>query len=215
METDESPNEIESGLQTTTPEIDTEWNQRVVHISKIVASDLKKVELIGKNDVYVKLKTSNSFRFKTTTLQNAGANAEWNYDDTFHEVDFIVTPACLQQDMLHIKANNENVLIHSHIGEGTILLQILQHLDINQSIDIKVTLLDKWKNNAGIVVITMIIKDLDAFTSQPTSTPQYKSNSFPIAKRTIQHYFGSTDIVEDIDDKCKFLLYYFLRVLYN
>lgn len=93
-----------------------------VRITKIECMDLKNVEFLGKNDVYVKLQLDGEYQ-QTATAEDAGSNASF----TDLDLSFTVSPASLlpEKEILMQVFDENKLRAHVLIGEATVSLQSL------------------------------------------------------------------------------------------
>lgn len=121
----------------------------VVRFSKLHAKQLKSIEMFGNNDPFVNL-SFGDWSQRTTTRQDAGAEAEWVYEMHDHNMLFEASGRELDEIPLHIEVFDENSLVKSKlIGSGDVF--------VRQSGKLRVELRDDNSKHSGIVEIDVAI----------------------------------------------------------
>jgi hypothetical protein len=135
-----------------------------LQISRIVADVTKNVELMmyDKNDLYVIIETSNSWKMTTDVKDGAGLHAEWEYGASNTDASFSTTLTELSTLKWKIQVYDHNdILKHTFIGDGeaTMLTVNIQAAMTGVTV-LKVPLLDKKHKPVGEVALTVSLKSV-------------------------------------------------------
>jgi hypothetical protein len=130
------------------------------HVVRIVASKLRNVELIGKNDPYVLLNFhGGKWKVKTTVIDNGGSEAEWSFPESDPAMRFVLSAEDLQTGVLEAQVMDSNSLRkHVQIGFAETTLseseETYESIDRSQGQLIKnISLKEKSGQFAGYLVI--------------------------------------------------------------
>ena len=160
-----------SGFVNT--DTDSEFDRALLRILQIEAVQLKDVELIGKNDVYLTL-AFNDFRAKTTTISDCGECASWS---TSGDKAFMisVTQKELRELNLKIACFDENELKKDvMIGRGEVSMRAVYGVGLYCQTTIKIALHDEKDMFAGLVCISLdLIPHPDTVAIELSKTQEY------------------------------------------
>ena len=98
--------------------------QLTAYVIKIVASKLRNVELLGKNDPYILLNfNGGKWKGKTSVIDNGGSDVEWTFSDSDTAMRFVLSAEDLQTGILDAQAMDSNSFRkHVLIGSGEVAL---------------------------------------------------------------------------------------------
>jgi hypothetical protein len=124
-------------------------------VVKISSSGLKSVEMLGKNDPFVRLAFGRGWAVETKAVPNAGSAAEWRFGPGGDELKALeVTPKELEEGALSVTVLDHNdMLSHGLIGDWTGSLKSLLSLDVGKEGELDVQLKDKKGKASGNIKI--------------------------------------------------------------
>ena len=123
-----------------------------IQIIKINATDLRNVELLGKNDPYVEL-TIGGKTCKTVVIDDAGANAEWILPNNTEDFLFDVPDDGLQTTEMDIVVMEKNTARSDIlIGKSSTPLIALAGVG-DQEVTIKVKLTNDQKATGSVEIV--------------------------------------------------------------
>lgn len=124
------------------------------NINSLTCLSLKNTELIGKQDVYAKIKYANLIDEKTNVLENGGSNVIW--DSLAIECEVNPQIVATQDLILEIYDKN-SIRSDVLIGKGTVKISKFCHF-IDKDSEIKVRIFDSKGKISGKVLLNGIIK---------------------------------------------------------
>jgi hypothetical protein len=126
----------------------------LVRIKKVEATQLKNVEILGRNDAFVTFAFDN-WRGRTSTVNNAGDHASWDTDGD-GGFCFDASSQMLTNIPLRVAVFDDNDLKSDVlIGKGAVYLTKLLAYGLDSEITLDVILRDKKYLSAGSVRITL------------------------------------------------------------
>jgi hypothetical protein len=172
------------------PELPAGFSAGILRVTRICTYDLANLEIMGLQDPYVVVKAVDTYKEKTYTQQDAGANVTWEYLD----MAIPVTAEYLRDQSLVFEAWEENTLRDLLIGTGTATLRKV--VNIGEEVELKVALLDGKKKSSGRLSVFVKLQHLPP--KEVEISPDFKLGLFFIRRITAYglsntEWFGKSD----------------------
>jgi Ca2+-dependent lipid-binding protein len=139
--------EMREGIPEVKSPLPADFTIGVLRVIRIRTFDLTNLELIGKQDPYVKVFAGSYWQDKTYVQEEAGSDVLWDFLD----MCIPVNREFLSNEQLLIEAWESNVLSDLLIGSGRVPLDSVA--EIGKEIEISVPLKDKKNKDAGKISI--------------------------------------------------------------
>ncbi len=133
----------------------TNTGTHYIHIPMHLSLTICLVELIGQQDPYLKVKIGSLFNDKTHTIDNGGGEVLYDYLD----MKCLVTESDFNSQRLEIEAWDDNVMMDTLIGTGSIALSEAITSKYNEEVEVSVQLRSKSDKPAGRIVATIRIEE--------------------------------------------------------
>jgi hypothetical protein len=138
----------ESTVLSVPSPLPQDFVEGTLRVVRIRTFDLRNRELVGKQDVYIKLYVGKTFEKKTSVQRSAGGDVLWDYLD----MDMQVTRDFLVDGQLLLEAWESNDVTRDLlIGSGSISTQCIS--EIGKDIEISVPVRDKKHRQSGTISV--------------------------------------------------------------
>lgn len=177
------------------------FDEAILRIHRLKLTDLKQVDIIGKNDPYVKLSYSNTWTERTETIEEGGTDVEWiisNNNEKQSKFQIFIKSTELNDKCLEVSIYDENQLRSDVlIGEVSINLNTLLSItSFGEEITLTREIKRKGKSTGYITVVCDIVK------KNQNNTTTIVENI--VTKSTIHSLF---DLLQHKELKVEFLEY--------
>ena len=133
----------------------------VLHIHRIRATELKNVEILGKQDPFIVINYDNSFEYKTSAQQSSGNEAIFDYLDA----KIPINVSDLGSKLIQFTAMDENMFLsNKSIGKGTCRLNNI--IELNKEETMTIVLKNDTHDVTGKLIMYCRFEEITLETSR-------------------------------------------------
>lgn len=139
--------EMKEGIPEVISQLPADFTNGILRVVRIRTFDLTNLEIIGKQDPYIKLFAGEYYEDKTYVQGDAGGDVLWDYLD----MAIPVTKEFIVEQYLLLETWESNSAVDLLIGSSRVVLNTIAKLDTDY--EISVILKDKKNKDAGKVTV--------------------------------------------------------------
>ena len=140
------------------------FQRALLRVRRVGTANLQNVELFGQNDPFVVLSFGDLWSGQTSTVQDGGASAEWEFrDDEQASMQFDICRQDILDNILKVSVSDENKFrSHVVIGEATVDLTELIHVSsYGKEVKFAATLSNRKGKEVGTVTLSADLLQTD------------------------------------------------------
>jgi hypothetical protein len=150
---------------TNAPEIKKLNPHSLIRVVKIEASELKNVEMMGKNDPFVNLQFGDLWKYTTPHQEDVGAAATWETTPAIRPaMEFQVSPDDIQSIEMCAEVYDHNTMLaHGFIGSGSVHInELASNVQYGKTKVFSMDLFDNKKKKSGVLKLTLELVEIQS-----------------------------------------------------